>query len=168
MGYRTKILERAVYWAAPGDWKPDAESLIYFFTKAGCEQVPTLNEATKSLTTLSNGCYLGGTKSSNIRHWCGIFACACYVEAGLGCRWTLLGGTIKNKTGVGITKVWGRTGIRPGDIAIISKASHHFIITDVRGTTVDSIDGNSTGNMIRTIKNKPVSDIIAYYRPNID
>jgi len=163
MSIRTKILDRAVYWAAPGDWKPDAESLVYFFSEAGCEQVPTVSEASRSLTSLPNGCYIGG---NNVRHWCGIFACACYVEAGVGCRWTLFGGTIKSTSGVGVTKVWGHSGIKPGDIAIISKASHHFIITDVRGSTVDSIDGNSTGNMIRTCRSKPLSDIIAYYRPN--
>jgi hypothetical protein len=168
MSYRAKILDRAVYWAAPGNWKPDPEALAYFFWASGCEQVPTVAEATRSLNTLANGCYLGGNSSSNVRHWCGIFACACFVEAGVGCRWTLFGGQIKSKTGVGVTKKWGYAGIQPGDIAIVQKASHHFIITNVTDSTVDSIDGNSTGNMIRTCYSKPLSSIIAYYRPNAD
>lgn len=163
MSLRTSILERAVYWAAPGTWKPDPASLVYFFKKAGCEQAPSVSEASRSLSSLANGCYVGAVKEANIRHWCGIWACSTLVEAGVSAKWTLFGGTIK---GSGVTKVWGYQGIQPGDIAMVTKGRHHFIITKVNGSTVDSIDGNSTNNSIVTHYGKAISTIVAYYRIN--
>jgi hypothetical protein len=49
---------------------------------------------------------------------------------------------------------------------MVNKNRHHFIVTAVNGSTVDSIDGNSTNNSIVTHYGKPISSIVAYYRIN--
>jgi hypothetical protein len=137
--------------------------LVYFFKNAGCEQVPSSAEASRSLSSLANGCYVGAIKDGNIRQWCGIWACSTIVEAGAAAKWTLFGGTIR---GSGVSKIYGYQGIAPGDIAMVNKNRHHFIVTAVNGSTVDSIDGNSTNNSIVTHYGKPISSIVAYYRIN--
>lgn len=128
-----------------------------------------LEEAAKSLDELPVGCYVGGhfeygqIKGSQIKHWCGIFACAMAVEAGLSdLRWTLYGGTIK---GSQVHKTWGNRGIQPGDIAVINAYSHHFIISEVSedGTMVRTIEGNTSGQGIR-IGSRHLNSIVAHYQ----
>ena len=162
MSYRLDIIANAKSWAAPFDHKPDPADLRGFFVEAGCEQVPTLEQATRSLS-LPNGCYLGNS-AKDIRHWCGVFATAVLSESGLGVWWTLQGGKMKNGPGVGVSIHYGHQGIQPGDVGYFTKHSHHFIVTDIRGSLFDSVDGNSDDNMIRTKVGRPLASINAYYR----
>ena len=75
--------------------------------------MPTLAEAEKSLRELSSRCYIQGKA---IRHWCGIFACALAVSAGLrSFKWTLLGRKM-----LGPQLIMGNKDMLPGDIAIIA------------------------------------------------
>ena len=60
----------ARYWADPDPYQVSAEDLRYIFSQAGCEQIPSETDATKSIKNLSEGCYIG----KQTKHWCGIFA----------------------------------------------------------------------------------------------
>jgi hypothetical protein len=111
-----------------------------------------LDLAARSLQSLDNGVYLDPKHldADHVRQWCGIFACAVLVDAGIG---------------VPVTKVWNRNGIKPGDIAVGPKPLyHHFIILAVGTGTVDSLDGNTDRQKIRPIYGKPVSYIENYYQ----
>lgn len=148
MARRDDILLHASYWSMWTDFRVTADELIYFFKKAGCEQAPSQSEANKSLGR-STGAYVGG----QVKHWCGIFACAVLREAGLNVRWTLLGGKIRNESnGTYVKYTSGRWGIAPGDIALIADANHHFLITDVDSAAkrYTTLEGNTSGQMVRT------------------
>ena len=149
MPIRDDILRLAEWWADPGEYKPWPEELISFFEVAEAEQAPSYAEAQKSLTTLSTGAFVGGA----VKHWCGIFACHVLREAGLNVRWTLLGGKIVGKSANQVKYVPGNQGLRPGDVAMIPKANHHFIVTgvDYGSNTLWSVDGNTSGQMIRSL-----------------
>jgi hypothetical protein len=157
MGYRSKILELAKYWADPGEWKPDAENLVFFFQNAGTEAAPTTAEAQQALDKGGTGVKVQGV----VKHWCGIFACSVIREAGLTTpRWTLLGGKIKN-----IELVLGNKGLQPGDIAMITSGNHHFIVTSLSedGTSMSTVEGNTLGQYIRA-RTRKTSEPYAYYR----
>jgi hypothetical protein len=157
MGYRSKIIEWADYWADPGEWKPDADSLRYFFLNAKTEAAPTIAEANEALKRGGTGVKVQGA----VKHWCGVFACSVIREAGLTMpRWTLLGGKIKN-----LELVWGSAGMRPGDIAMITAANHHFIVTavDYAKKSMSTVEGNTLGQYIRA-KTRKTTEPYAYYR----
>ena len=157
MSFRDDIVYLAEYWADPGIYKPVASELVSFFTDANTEQVPSEKEAQKSLDTLGSGCYVGG----KVKHWCGIFACSIARNSGMNSlRWTLLGGNI---LGTEVRKVWGNSGLQPGDIAIISAHNHHFIVTDVDSGQIWTVEGNTEGQAIRT-RTRSVSEVVAYYQ----
>jgi hypothetical protein len=155
-------------WVDPGlSYKPTTDELISFFTDANTEQAPSQDQASKSLSTLDTGCYVGG----EVKHWCVIFACSIARNAGLvRLKWTLLGGKI-----LGLKKVWGNSGIQPGDIAIIPHASHHFIVTGIWSEDEDpdsphsflTVEGNTSGQRTKSGKRKP-SEIIAYSQITTD
>ena len=149
MAIRDEIVRLAYWWAAPSEYKPLPDELMSFFEIAGTEQVPTEQEARKSLTTLSTGAIVGG----QIRHWCGIFACHILCRAGVDVRWTLLGGKIVGVKANQVRYVPGSQGMQPGDVAMIPKANHHFIITaaDYGSNSIDTVDGNTSGQMIRSL-----------------
>jgi hypothetical protein len=106
-------------------------------------------------------------------HWCGIFAVYCLQRAGLNdARWGInpdigvwaICGPVKV-----ITKQRGK-GIQVGDVGVIQKESHHFIITEVSDTHVTCIDGNGDppSNMaylggVIIPKQRSLSDIAWYY-----
>jgi hypothetical protein len=82
-------------------------------------------------------------------------------------KWTLSSGKI-----LGVDKVWGHSGIQPGDIAVIPHASHHFIVTGTWSEDEDpnsssqsllTVEGNTSGQRIKSGKRKP-SEIVAYYK----
>lgn len=155
MGVRSKIIERAEFWASPGEWKPIAEDLVYFFENAGTEAAPTTKEAQAALDAGGTGVKVQGV----VKHWCGIFACSCIREAGLTTpRWTLLGGKIKN-----LPIVMGHSGLQAGDIAMITSGNHHFIVTSIDGDTMTTVEGNTLGQYIRE-RTRKVSEPYAYYR----
>jgi hypothetical protein len=167
MSVRDDIVALANEWVDPGFYyKPTPDELISFFTDANTEQAPSPDEANRSLATLDVGCYVGG----HVKHWCGIFACSVARNAGLDrLKWTLFSGKI---LGPDVKKVWGYSGIQPGDIAIIPHASHHFIVTGTSSEDEDpnsspqsllTVEGNTSGQRIRSSK-RNLSEIVAYYK----
>jgi hypothetical protein len=168
---RIQIVNRALWWADPGEYRPYPSHLILFCKTAGCEQLPTEAEAQKGLT-LDNGVYIGG----KLKHWCGIFACSVLKESGVDVRWTLNGGRMM---GSGVTYQAGNKNMQPGDVAIVQKTSagnksdqhHHFIIISVNGNVAETVDGNTAPrNMIRHLKTRKLNtgtlstSIYGYYR----
>src|SRR5262245_23156214 len=108
MGYRSTIVENALWWADPGEWKPSAQDLVDFFKCAGAESWPSIKGAQEALQYRKVGVKVGGA----VKHWCGVFGCYIMRESGLSiARWTLLGGKVKN-----IPIVWGNSDMRPGDL----------------------------------------------------
>ncbi|MGH9903211.1 MAG: hypothetical protein ACRD68_15495 [Pyrinomonadaceae bacterium] len=157
MGYRSDIVALAQWWADPGEWKPTDEDLVYFFQNAGAEAKPSLKEAQEALKYRVTGVKVGG----QVKHWCGVFACSVLREAGLNvARWTLLGGKIKN-----VSLVWGNSGMRAGDVAMITEGNHHFILTDVdySAKSMRTVEGNTSGQYIRA-RTRKTTEPYAYYR----
>lgn len=163
MSVRDDIVNAGLDWSRPGSYKPSAGELVSFFSDAGTEQVPSQDEAQKSLDSLVTGCYVGGA----VKQWCGIFACSVAANAGLNVKWTLVSGQI---IGTPVKKIWGNSGMQPGDIAVIAHYNHHFIIIDVYSSESDSntqlvstVEGNTSGQLIReNVRN--ASEIVAYYQ----
>ena len=137
--------------------QPSAEELRGFFVTSGVKPPLTLAEAEKSLRNLPSGCYIQGKA---IRHWCGIFACALAVSAGLrSFKWTLLGGKM-----LGAPLIMGNKDMLPGDIAIIAAHSHHFMLTGFpTAGRVHTLEGNTTGQLIRHSE-RDVASIVGFYR----
>jgi hypothetical protein len=144
MAVRDRIIQWAEWWAFPGEWKPSAEEMIDIFNDSGAEQAPTLAEAKWSLANLSTGMKMGG----QTKHWCGVLAAEILRRAGVDARWTLVGGGIK---GGGVSYRPGRAGIKPGDVAMIPKSNHHFVVVavDYSENTLWTIEGNTAGQYIR-------------------
>lgn len=144
MPIRDRIVQWAEWWAFPGEWKPSAQELSDIFTDAGAEQAPSLSEAEWSLRNLSTGVKVGG----QVKHWCGVFAAEVLRRAGVDAQWTLMGGAIKGK---GVSYRPGNQGIQPGDVAMIPKANHHFLVVgvDYGGNTLWTVEGNTEGQLIR-------------------
>lgn len=155
---RHRILQAGLAWTRlkSNPYQPTARELRDFFVNARTESTPTPAEVEKSLKTLSTGCYIEGAA---VRHWCGIFACAVAVSAGLPFRWTLHGGKI-----IGPQLLWGHKDLLPGDIAVISQYSHHFLITGFpTGNKVKTLEGNTTGQLIRESE-RVLDSIVGFYR----
>lgn len=152
MPSRSDIVLRADWWAAPGEWKPDAETLVEFFEQAKTEEKPSLANARAALAAGGTGVKIG----TQTKHWCGIFACSVLASLGVDCRWTLLGGRIVGK---GVSGPLPHSyplrdkskELRPGDIAIINRHQHHFIVTDIdyAANQVYCVEGNTKGQIIR-------------------
>lgn len=143
MSRRSDVLHFAQDWLQWVDFRAMSSELIYFFQASGAEQVPTQAEAEKSLKE-STGVWIGSSK----KHWCGIFCCAILRDAGVNARWTLKGGKI---VGDGVKLTWGRPGIQPGDVAMINKSNHHFLIlgVDEKAKRYTTLEGNTAGQMVR-------------------
>jgi hypothetical protein len=101
--------------------------------------------------------------NGQIKHWCGIFACYVIRTQGIlkNVHWTLYGGQI-----LGIRRVWGNKGMKPGDVAIIKKGQHHFIVTDIdySKNTLCTVEGNTDGQYIRALTTRMISEPYAYYQ----
>lgn len=166
MAIRDNVVWGAYFESGYGEWRVWPEELIKFFKVTGCEQVPSEADARRSME-LSTGAYIGG---GAIRHWCGIFACYCLRQyGGLDVRWTLMGGKIVSPGGA-VKLRWGKQGIRAGDVAIIPRAQHHFLIGGVSGGDLWTIEGNTKGQKIivreRALRPKEANETIyAYYSP---
>jgi hypothetical protein len=171
MSFRNDIINLAEKWATPDSgYKPSAAELISFFTDAKTQQAPSQSEAQRSLDTLSSGCYIGDQQ----KHWCGIFACSVAANAGLSTlSWDLMHGQIQ---GAEIRKIWGNSGIQPGDIAVVAAYNHHFIITNRNQShstwparpdeiveLVNTVEGNTSGQLIKA-NTRRLDQIVAYYR----
>lgn len=138
-----------------------AEKLRQIFTEA-CETPPAWTQ--ENLRALETpGMWLnvsgrGGTTNSAVAvHWCGIFATFVLRKVGLDVKW---------RSGVGIVSrgstsylarrnSWGKEGldrkaIGPGDICVIPKSNHHFIIIDAPegSDTLRCVAGNGNKQQI--------------------
>lgn len=108
--------------------------------------------------------YLDGVRINNKRippgiHWCGIFATWVWITAGVpGVYWGMPG--VK---GPSVKKIAGSAGISKGDIGVLNgDLVHHFIVAEVNGTSIKTINGNSLYQGITTKKNQ-LSEINCYY-----
>ncbi len=108
--------------------------------------------------------YLDGVKVNNKRvggttQWCGIFATWVWIQAGVfGAKWAMPG-----VVGHNVKKVAGSAGISKGDIGVLNGGLvHHFIVGDINGNLVTTINGNSLYQGIM-IKTNQLSEINAYY-----
>jgi hypothetical protein len=94
--------------------------------------------------------------------WCGIFATWVLVQAGLKVEWVNIKG-ITEKTSGQVKREFGGKNIQPGDVCVIARASHHFIITEVNGSSLKTIAGNSQFQEV-TPEVHTVNEIVATYR----
>lgn len=106
--------------------------------------------------------------------WCGIFGTYCFQLAGVNAIWSLSTGQPSGS----IQKVvsWSKsfkgsrqsfeTSIKPGDMGVISQASHHFIVVsvDIASGTMETVDGNQGWGRILKCDDHKLSKVVAYYR----
>lgn len=95
-------------------------------------------------------------------HWCGIFATWVLRQAGVQVKWINIKGITEQSSGQ-VAKEFGGKSIQPGDVCVIAKNSHHFIITDVTGNSLKTIAGNSFFQEVAH-EDHSVSEIVATYR----
>jgi len=96
-----------------------------------------------------NGIPGGTSVAAEGTSWCGIFAAYCLRAIGLPAQWRL-------STGIDAPKALleKRPGyfhsdeIGPGDICVVQKNQHHFIVGNRIGKKLFSYDGNLDGQMI--------------------
>ena len=108
--------------------------------------------------------YLDGVRVNNKRippgiHWCGIFATWVWIEAGIpAVYWGMPG--VK---GPNVVKVAGSAGISKGDIGVLQGGLvHHFIVADINGSSITTINGNSMYQGITT-KTNQMTEVSYYY-----
>jgi peptidoglycan hydrolase-like protein with peptidoglycan-binding domain len=94
--------------------------------------------------------------------WCGIFATWVLVQAGLKVEWVNIKGITEKASGQ-VKRDFGGKGIQPGDVCVIARASHHFIITEVNGNSLKTIAGNSHFQEVAS-EVHTVNEIVATYR----
>jgi hypothetical protein len=148
------IISRARYWADPDPYTVSGEDLITIFEEAPCKSKPKLKDANYSVANLSTGCRIG----SETKQWCGIFATMVWRYAGLDVWWDLNGGglTIKDKSQAEYLPAPGNFDkISAGDVAIIKRANHHFLVVDNMWDwggepLLITIEGNTTGQKIKS------------------
>ena len=170
MSYRSDIIDRARWWAAPGTYKPTAGDFEAICQQANLNVQPSQADLNYTIEKMKTGNLRIEGQS---KAWCGIFAVSIWAYVGVGVRWTLTwtaskGNVLVAPGGMTWRKVGGSKGIRPGDIAAIAAKQHHFIITAVNKTAVCSVDGNQAGNTIIEYTNwkHTLSSIVAYYTLN--
>ena len=154
------IQSYARYWADPDPYKVSGDDLVYIFSQAGCKQLPSEADAAKSVKTLSEGCYIGKQK----KHWCGIFATMVLRYAGVNVSWSLVNGRMNvDKSPYKYLSAAGNLGkLSPGDVAVIKKANHHFLVMDTvedegGSPLLLTIEGNTPGQKIKS-GTRPLKD----------
>ena len=87
--------------------------------------------------------------------WCGIFATWVARSAGIETQWRM---------GLGPSglKLHYARDCKPGDIAVMAKNVHHFIIAGPISDTVLTINGNSDNQSIQ-VKPRPLSSVVYFY-----
>lgn len=155
---RRNIILAAKWWTKPNGYKVTPSELQMIFREAGCEQVPTDEEANKAILNLVNGVKVSGS----VKHWCGIFGAYIFATSGVGVTWSLVKGA---PTGPGVHFIPGARMAEPGDMGVIKAGNHHFIITDIDRTAgvVRSVDGNTTGQKIRQME-RPLSLLVGAWK----
>ncbi len=92
--------------------------------------------------------------NTDIVSWCGIFALYCHKMAGLRMSpWPLKYSIGRPKAGDELRILQPGEQILPGDIGINEPATrnHHFVVTEVSGNVVSSMDGNA-GFLMEIVK----------------
>lgn len=87
--------------------------------------------------------------------WCGIFATWVARTAGADTQWRYGAGPSNLKLNFG-------RNCRPGDIAVIAKDVHHFIVASPLADEILTINGNSDYQSI-LVKPRPLSSIVYFY-----
>jgi hypothetical protein len=177
MALRSEIVDRAIFEADFGQWKPSAEEMKTFFSTAGL--TPPTDADMKNFQTWGSNVPVNGYSTA----WCGIFACYVLKHwGGLDVRWQR-GGSSPGINGGGVKKVYDYRYVRPGDVGVVRGRKlqngnylwHHFIVTaiDYASNSLESVDGNSTGNKIVWHPDKKIrysgpddhtKSVCAYYR----
>lgn len=87
--------------------------------------------------------------------WCGIFATWVARTAGAQTQW---------RNGVGPTglKLNFSRNCKPGDIAVMAKNVHHFIVASPLADEIITINGNSDNQSIQ-VKPRPLSSVVYFY-----
>lgn len=138
------IVSHALYWASPDPYRLLPEDFKTLFEYAGCEFMPTNAQIAGALRQ-GSGIPMGSGKSRN-KHWCGIFATAMLVYAGLDVRWSLTHGRIvvENKLQLKFRPGSAIDEIKAGDVAVIPRHEHHFLVrhVDRDSGVLLSVDGN--------------------------
>lgn len=99
----------------------------------------------------------------SIPHWCGIFALYAAKKAGAGVGTWSIGKSVPTISGFKPSR-----SPKKGDIGIIKKHNHHFLVNEISGDgkEVKTIDGNS-GMRSEVVENKrQTKDILGFYRPD--
>jgi hypothetical protein len=93
--------------------------------------------------------------------WCGIFATWCFEQAGVNARWIF-------GKGPSLQQRYDKQNLQPGDIGVIAKFSHHFVVVKRDGNTIWTVSGNSSYHGISKDSARSLSEVVAYYRPTED
>lgn len=87
--------------------------------------------------------------------WCGIFATWVARSAGANTKW-------RNGVGPSGLKLNFSRNCRPGDIAVMAKNVHHFIVASPLADEILTINGNSDNQAI-LVKPRPLSSVVYFY-----
>ena len=87
--------------------------------------------------------------------WCGIFATWVARTAGADTKW-------RNGAGPTRLKINFSRNCRPGDIAVMAKDVHHFIVASPLADEIITINGNSDNQAI-LVKPRPLSSVVYFY-----
>lgn len=87
--------------------------------------------------------------------WCGIFATWVARTAGVQTKW-------RNGQGPSNMKLNFGRNCRPGDIAVMAKDVHHFIVASPLADEIITINGNSDYQSI-LVKPRPLSSVVYFY-----
>lgn len=140
-----------------------ADKLRQIFTEA-CESPPSWTR--ENLAALETpGMWLaksgrgGTTESEKAIHWCGIFATFVLRRVGLNVKWRSNFGIVSHSSTVEFfarknsfvpKDGFDRTAFAPGDVCVIPKANHHFIVIEAPAgsDTLRCVAGNGNKQQI--------------------
>lgn len=163
--------------------------MAHIFTLAGVSQAPKCLTLSVEAEKMYGRKYTAEERNNiDIGSWCGIFALYIYKMAGLNKMpaWPFKVFGVSTEKGKPLEKskchLATTTKPQKGDIGIIGARrakdkngnvipvgqNHHFIVTDVKGTSIESIDGNA-GNLMEIVSDsRSLADILltgGFYTP---
>ena len=159
-----------------GGKRRGADKLRLIFSEA-CETPPAwtpqnlraLETPGQWLAKSGNG---GTSDSAAAIHWCGIFATFVLRKAGLDVKWRSGEGIVSRggtkyltKKNSWITKDgFDRNSFAPGDVCVIPRANHHFIVIEAPagGDTLRCVAGNGNRQQIEW-QNHSRTSVVAHY-----
>lgn len=100
------------------------------------------------------------------QHWCGHFAMWALRNANAlsaSSKWQIgsgIGGVS------GISQVFPKTKVKAGDVGFVNNGfEHHFIVADVQGGNINTVEGNSGGDSSIQTNSRAIADVYSFYRP---